>query len=109
MSSPTSNVRPAPDKVIVDIANYVDRYRVRSELAYETAHYCLIDSLGCGFEALGHPECAKLLGPVAPGTVAPNGARVPGTSFELDPIIAAFNIETTPTAITACSTSWRAA
>ncbi len=92
MSSPTSNIRPAPDKVIVGIANYADRYCVKSELAYETAHYCLIDSLGCGFEALGHPECTKLLGPVAPGTVVPNGARVPGTAFVLDPVTAAFNI-----------------
>jgi 2-methylcitrate dehydratase len=92
MSSPTSNVRPAPDKVIVDIANYVERYRVKSALAYETAHYCLIDSIGCAFEALGHPECTKLLGPSVPGIVVPKGARVPGTAYVLDPVTAAFNI-----------------
>ncbi len=88
------NARPVPDKLITDMAAYVGRYRVRSPLAWETAHYCLIDSLGCGFEALAHPECAKLLGPAAPGTRVPHGARVPGTPFVLDPVQAAFNIGT---------------
>jgi 2-methylcitrate dehydratase len=91
LSSASSNVRSAPDKVIVDIANYVDRYQVRSDLAYETAHYCLIDSIGCALEALGHPECSKLLGPHVPGTIVPHGARVPGTAYVLDPVTAAFN------------------
>jgi len=86
------DVRPVPDLVITGIADYVDRYRVKSALAFETAHYCLIDSLGCGFEALAYPACTKLLGPVVPGTVVPHGARVPGTSFVLDPVHAAFNI-----------------
>jgi len=92
MSPQATNVRPAPDKVLVDIADYVDRYRVKSGLALETARLALIDSLGCGFEALSYPACTKLLGPVVPGTVVPNGARVPGTPFVLDPERAAFNI-----------------
>src|ERR1700716_2147376 len=92
MSTSVSNVRPQPDKVLIDIADYVMDYRISSELAYETARYCLIDSLGCGLEALEYPECTKLLGPIVPGTIVPNGARVPGTRFELDPVQAAFNI-----------------
>jgi 2-methylcitrate dehydratase len=92
MATKPTNVRPAPDKVIADIADYVDRYQVKSALAFETAHYCLIDSLGCGFEALSYPACTKLLGPIVPGTIVPHGARVPGTAFVLDPVHAAFNI-----------------
>ena len=87
-----NNVRPATDQVIVDIADYVDGYTIQSGLAFENAHYCLIDSLGCAFEALTYPACANLLGPCVPGTVVANGARVPGTSFVLDPVQAAFNI-----------------
>jgi 2-methylcitrate dehydratase len=87
-----SNVRPAPDQVLQDIAHYVDEYRVESTLARETARLCLIDSLGCGFEALSYPACTKLLGPVVPGTVVPNGAKVPGTPHVLDPVAAAFNL-----------------
>ncbi len=75
MSAPSANTRPAFDKVISDIADYVVRYRVKSPLALETAHYCLIDSLGCGFEALAYPACTKLLGPLVPGTIVPHGAR----------------------------------
>ncbi|MCU1294773.1 MAG: prpD [Bryobacterales bacterium] len=84
--------RPAPDKVLVDIADYVLQYQVTSDLAYETARHCLLDTLGCGLQALQYPACTKLLGPVVPGTIVPNGARVPGTSFQLDPVRAAFNI-----------------
>ena len=64
MSSHSGAARPKPDRVITDIADYVDRYRVRSALAVETAHYCLVDSLGCGFEAMAYPDCTKLLGPI---------------------------------------------
>jgi 2-methylcitrate dehydratase len=85
-------VRPKPDKVLVDIANYVSKTRITSKEAYETARYCLMDTLGCGLEALEYPACTKLLGPIVPGTVVPNGARVPGTQFQLDPVQAAFNI-----------------
>jgi 2-methylcitrate dehydratase len=81
-----------PDQVLVDIANYVDHFEIQSSLAYETARNCLIDTLGCGLEALGYPACTKLLGPVVPGSTVPNGARIPGTEYELDPINAAFNI-----------------
>ena len=87
-----SNTRPAPDQVLVTIADYVERYPVKSALALETARLALIDSLGCGFEALSYPACTKLLGPVVPGTVVPNGARVPGTPFVLDPERATLNI-----------------
>lgn len=92
MSSHISNERPAPDKVLTDIADYALNYQIKSELAYITACYCLIDTLGCGLEALDYPACTKLLGPVVPGTVVPNGARVPGTNYQLDPVLAAFNI-----------------
>ena len=92
MSSHISNERPAPDKVLTDIADYALNYKIESDLAYTTAHYCLLDTLGCGLEALEYPACTKLLGPIVPGTVVPNGARVPGTNFQLDPVQAAFNI-----------------
>src|SRR2546426_5479198 len=92
MSAPISNVRPKPDKVLVDIVDYVTKYKIKSDLAYETARSCLIDTLGCGLEALEYPACTKLLGPIVPGTVVPNGAKVPGTQFQLDPVQAAFNI-----------------
>src|SRR4030081_2384252 len=94
MSAPISNVRPKPDAVLVKIADYATKYAVRSADAYETARYCLIDTLGCGFEALEYPACTKLLGPIVPGTVVPHGAKVPGTPFQLDPVTAAFNIGT---------------
>lgn len=80
------------DSVIETIANYVLDKEITSEVALETARYVLIDSLGCGFLALRYPECTKHLGPIVPGTIVPNGSRVPGTSFELDPVHAAFNI-----------------
>ncbi|HTP95261.1 MAG TPA: bifunctional 2-methylcitrate dehydratase/aconitate hydratase [Burkholderiales bacterium] len=92
MSSPISSVPRKFDKVILDIADYVTSYPIKSKEAYETARYCLMDTLGCGFEALGYPACTKLMGPIVPGTVVPNGARVPGTSFQLDPVATAFNI-----------------
>ncbi|WP_109487251.1 bifunctional 2-methylcitrate dehydratase/aconitate hydratase [Occallatibacter savannae] len=92
MSSHISNERPVPDQVIADIADYALGYQIKSDLAYETAHYCLLDTLGCGLEALEYPACTKLLGPIVPGTVVLNGARVPGTSYQLDPVQAAFNI-----------------
>ncbi len=92
MSSHISNQRPAPDRVISDIADYALSYQVNSDLAYTTARYCLIDTLGCGLEALDYPACTRLLGPIVSGTVVPNGARVPGTNYVLDPVQAAFNI-----------------
>ncbi|MHB9834892.1 bifunctional 2-methylcitrate dehydratase/aconitate hydratase [Paraburkholderia terrae] len=92
MSAPISNVRPNPDTVLVDIVDYVLDYKLESDLALETARNCLIDTLGCGLEALSYPACTKLMGPIVPGTIVPNGAKVPGTSFQLDPVQAAFNI-----------------
>jgi 2-methylcitrate dehydratase len=86
--------RPDPDKVLVDIAEYATNYRITSEVAYDTARYCLMDTLACGFQALKYPACTKLLGPVVPGATMVGGARVPGTSYELDPVQAAFNIGT---------------
>jgi 2-methylcitrate dehydratase len=94
LSSYITTDRPAPDKVLTDIADYALSFKVESDLAYSTARFCLIDTLGCGLEALEYPACTKLLGPIVPGTVVPNGARVPGTSFQLDPVQAAFNIGT---------------
>ncbi|MCW9027502.1 MAG: bifunctional 2-methylcitrate dehydratase/aconitate hydratase [Kangiella sp.] len=87
-----SNIRQQPDQVLVDIAEYVADYVVASDEAMETARFCLMDTLGCGFLALRYPECTKHLGPIVPGTLVPFGARVPGTQFELDPIKAAFDI-----------------
>jgi 2-methylcitrate dehydratase len=92
MSSHISNVRPKPDKVLTLIADYATKYDVKSAQAYDTARYCLMDTLGCGLEALEYPACTKLLGPIDPGTVTPKGAKVPGTAFQLDPVQAAFNI-----------------
>ena len=92
MSGAISTVVQEYDKVIVDIVDYVSGYEITSELAYTTARHCLIDTLGCGLEALEYPACTKLLGPIVPGTVVPHGAKVPGTQFQLDPVQAAFNI-----------------
>jgi 2-methylcitrate dehydratase len=92
MSAHISNVRPKPDQVLKLIADYATRYTIKSDAAYDTARYCLLDTLGCGFEALEYPACTKLLGPIDPQTVTPRGARVPGTNYQHDPVQAAFNI-----------------
>jgi len=85
--------RPQPDQVLVDIADYVLGHDVSTGgEAMETARYCLMDTLGCGLLALNYPACTKLLGPLVPGATMDGGARVPGTSFELEPVQAAFNI-----------------
>jgi 2-methylcitrate dehydratase len=92
MSTHISNIRPKADKILTDIADYVSGHAIESAEAYNTARLCLIDTLGCGLEALEYPACTKLLGPIVPGTVVPNGAKVPGTPYQLDPVTAAFNI-----------------
>jgi 2-methylcitrate dehydratase len=92
MSATISNKRPQPDAVLVDIVDYALNFKIDSKLALETARNCLIDTLGCGLEGLEYPACRKLMGPIVPGTVVPNGAKVPGTQFQLDPVQAAFNI-----------------
>ncbi|MEM9323929.1 MAG: bifunctional 2-methylcitrate dehydratase/aconitate hydratase [Pseudomonadota bacterium] len=87
-----SNVRPDPDTELVKIADYVANADIDSDLAYQTARYCLMDTLGCGFLALSFPECTKHIGPLVPGTVVPNGAKVPGTPHAMDPVKAAWDI-----------------
>src|SRR5687768_12324 len=94
MSPQESTTCLAPDQVLVDIADYVNNYEILSSKAFEAARYCMMDALGCAVEALNFPECIKLLGPMVPGIIFPNGNRVPGTQFELDPMSAAFNIAT---------------
>lgn len=91
-SNTDQNLRPDYDQVIQDIVDYVRDYRIESEEAWQTAHYCLLDTLGCGLLALRFPECTKHLGPIVEGTVVPHGARVPGTPFRLDPVKAAWDI-----------------
>ena len=92
MSSNITKVKQEFDKEIIDIVDYVENYEIKSEVAYETAWNCLLDTLGCGLEALEYDECKKLLGPLVPGTTVTNGVRVPGTNYELDPVQGAFNI-----------------
>ncbi len=94
MSAAISNTRPAPDPVLADMADYVLGHTQFHGLAFETARHCLIDTLGCGLEALEYPACTKLLGPIVAGTIVPHGAKVPGTPYQLDPVQAAFNIGT---------------
>ena len=94
MSAPISNVRAAPDKLLTDLADYALSARITRDEALDTARWCLADTLACGIMALAYPACSKLLGPVVPGTSITRGARVPGTSYELDPVQAAFNLGT---------------
>jgi len=94
MTTRIAATRPDPDRILVDIADYVLDFRIQARSSFETARYCLIDALGCGLEALNFPACTRLIGPIVDGTVVPHGARVPGTDFQLDPVQAAFNIGT---------------
>ncbi len=94
MSSHISNVRPPPDALLATLADYALSDQTPSAEALDTARWCLLDTLACGIMALEYPACTKLLGPLVPGTTITNGARVPGTSYELDPVQAAFNIGT---------------
>lgn len=94
MSVPSDKVHQDFDQEIIDIVDYVEKFEISSEIAYETAWNCLLDTLGCGLEALEYPACTKLLGPLVPGSVVKNGVKVPGTNYELDPVQAAFNIGT---------------
>ena len=94
MSSPISNVRPPPDPLLAELADYALNYATPSDEALDTARWCLADTLACGMLALAYPACTKLLGPIVPGTAIVNGARVPGTHYELDPVQAAFDIGT---------------
>ena len=94
MSAAISNVRPPPDPLLAELADYTLDYARPSEEALDTARWCLADTLACGIMALAYPACTKLLGPIVSGTTIKNGARVPGTAYELDPVQAAFNIGT---------------
>jgi 2-methylcitrate dehydratase len=87
-----SESAPVYDSLLQQIADYVCDTNIQSDDAFETARYCLMDTLGCGLLALDYPACTRLLGPVVPGTTVLLGSRVPGTKFELDPVTAAFNI-----------------
>lgn len=84
--------RLPPDPELLDVAEYVIRGEITSKEAYETARYCLMDTLACGILALQYPACTKLLGPIVPGAEVAGGVRVPGTHYRLDPVQAAFNI-----------------
>jgi len=86
------NIRSGPDSLLVEIAEYVSKQDINSELALSTARNCLIDTIGCGLLALTFPACTKMLGPIVPGTTVPRGVRVPGTNFLLDPVKGAFDI-----------------
>ena len=92
MSLPVPSSRADWDEVLVDIVDYVRDFQPAAALAWRSARLVLIDSLGCALEALEHPACTKLLGPLVPGAALGNGARVPGTGFRLDPVKAAFDI-----------------
>jgi len=92
MTNTSSNIRPAPDQILIAIADYTLNYLPASQEAIDTARYCLMDTIGCGLLALRYPECTKHLGPIVPGAILENGARVPGTDWQLDPVHAAFNI-----------------
>jgi 2-methylcitrate dehydratase len=94
MSEEISNIRPEPDRILLELADYASHYVSRSQEAIATARYDLMDTLGCGLLALRYPECAKLLGPIVPGATLADGARVPGTPWQLEPVHAAFNIGT---------------
>jgi len=94
MSSHISNLRPPPDQLLADLADYALNFTAPGEESLDTARWCLLDTLACGIMALAYPACTKLLGPIVPGTSIANGARVPGTHYELDPVQAAFNIGT---------------
>src|SRR6202045_2537768 len=93
IADPLSAVRPESDRLLQEIADYVfDLDRITGDNATDTARLCLMDTLGCGLLALNYPACVKMLGPIVPGATMQGGARVPGTSYELDPVQAAFNI-----------------
>ena len=92
MSSNITKSNQPYDQEIIDIVDYVQNFQIDSTVAYETAWNCLLDTLGCGFEALEYDACKKLLGPTVPGVTMDNGVKVPGTNYILDPVQAAFNI-----------------
>src|SRR5262245_30181012 len=87
-----SNSQPPADQVLVDIADYILNDNIFSEASLAAARLRMTDTMACALDALDFPECTRMIGPVVPGTVVPNGARVPGTHYELDPETAAFGL-----------------
>lgn len=85
MSAQINNIRPEFDREIVDIVDYVMNYEISSKVAYDTAHYCLLDTLGCGLEALEYPACKKLLGPIVLAPSYPTACASPELSFSSTP------------------------
>ncbi|HAA91253.1 MAG TPA: 2-methylcitrate dehydratase, partial [Rhodospirillaceae bacterium] len=83
-----------PDPELGAIAEYVTDTQITSDLAFEMAHLALFDFLGCALKALDETGCREAIKPIVPEAVIPNGARVPGTSYEFDPATAAFAITT---------------
>lgn len=81
-----------PDPLLLTLADYVQNVKIESAEAYETARFCLMDSVACAVLALGFPECRQHLGPVVPGTIVPGGVRVWGTAYVLDPVKGAFDL-----------------
>jgi 2-methylcitrate dehydratase len=94
MTDYRSAQRPEPDTVLTAIADYVVNEPISSEEAYQTAHWCLLDSMGCALLALSYPACTRMLGPIVPGATFEDGVLIPGTHYKLDPVQAAFNIGT---------------
>ena len=90
MSSTQSNIERKPDQALADIADYVSTFEPSAK-AIDAARLCMLDAMGCALNALDYPACTKLLGPVVPGTIVPHASRVPGTNYELDPVIATFS------------------
>ena len=94
MSSHIVRTNQEFDQEIIDIVDYALNYKIDSDVAYNTAWSCLLDTIGCGLESLEYDACTKLLGPLVPQSDMPNGVRVPGTAYRLDPVQGAFNIGT---------------
>lgn len=91
----SSSIATTYDKIIVDIKNYVYHYEVSSEKAWADSRTALLDALGCAIEtAASNTDCKDVLGPIVPGTMVPDGFRLPGTCYRLDPIKGAFDLGT---------------
>ena len=91
-SNVETNVRQDFDEPIKKIVDFVYNKEIESSEAYVTARYCLMDTIGCGLLALNFKDCVNLLGPHVEGTSVPNGVRVPGTNYVLDPVKGAWDI-----------------
>lgn len=92
VAAPDDNTYPDFDKLLVDIVHYVYHYQITSELAMRTVRLALTDALGCAMETIANGACSPLIGPIVPGTVVPNGFRLPGTTYQIDPVKGAFDM-----------------